>query len=157
MCQIVSQNISRHHQTKKMMGQRADWGKILQPYFWYWLHLRPLASLMSSVMFLLPIVHWHVYYYYFMSCDSTFCECVDCACAKTSCWPCSKRGFCCRVSLLWSYACVKFKKRSAPFRVASGWYFLSSGRVLGSNLARCNRTCRTYSKWCFFFRTWRTL
>ncbi len=30
------------------------------------------------------------------------------ACGKTSWWQCSKRGFCCRVSLFWSYAYVKF-------------------------------------------------
>jgi len=32
----------------EMRGQRADEGKKLQWYFWYWLHLRSLASSMSS-------------------------------------------------------------------------------------------------------------
>jgi len=61
-----------------MMGAKGRLRENIQPYFWYWLHLRPLASLMSSVMFLLPIVHWHVYYYS-VTFESTFCECVGCA------------------------------------------------------------------------------
>ncbi len=35
-----------------MTEQRADWGKKLKKYFWYWLHLRPLTNLMSSLRML---------------------------------------------------------------------------------------------------------
>jgi hypothetical protein len=54
MCLGIRKHAVWASEDEKNMGQRADWAKTSQQYFWYWLHLRPFAHLTFSTLWWVP-------------------------------------------------------------------------------------------------------